>query len=552
MGVAHPAFSEITDNNHAGVIWVISLLCLVYSILTFITRGFIKWNILGWDDCALTGAQIVAVGQYIALFVSLNHGLGKTSDMLTEESRAELSKIAFTAQLLLILALCLSKCSVILLIRRVFTQDLINFWLICNVLLVLSWVWAIVSMVLIGAGCSISNYIPPTANNGCTGFAARWDFVIALDAFIEFAMVALPVYFLWGLQMAFNLKSRVVLAFAFRLPVAALAIVFGRLFTTVHTHPNPGVAVSVAICWQQLELAYSLISATIPCLKSFLKTFDTNFGMAEGSTGQPGPYPYGSQISHRSHHSRTVTTSHTNSGTRSAYSTSVVDSHTPPGETIKMNPLKPGTSSTMKRNELFRKPEMVVGGPLRPERLKNSTTISAGEERRCESRNSMSSLAGSQDMIIRRDVHFEIQHDYLRRDNSFGGSVPNVFPSHREDPCTFKTIQTMAPSPPPNFIPARAIGRDDDLKLKFRYSTPALRGRGILPSRPSLGICELSISTPAPARWGHSTWERDGRELHIVTTHDGFQPSTPPATRTSPRLAKLRYRHTHEYGNPEI
>jgi hypothetical protein len=52
------AFSEVTENNHAGVVWTIALLCLVYSVLTYITRGFIKWNLLGWDDWAITGAQV--------------------------------------------------------------------------------------------------------------------------------------------------------------------------------------------------------------------------------------------------------------------------------------------------------------------------------------------------------------------------------------------------------------------------------------------------------------------------------------------------------------
>lgn len=56
--MAGHAFSEVTDNNHAGVTWIIALLCLVYSVLTYVTRGFIKWNMLGWDDAAITVAQV--------------------------------------------------------------------------------------------------------------------------------------------------------------------------------------------------------------------------------------------------------------------------------------------------------------------------------------------------------------------------------------------------------------------------------------------------------------------------------------------------------------
>ena len=51
-------FSEVSKNNHAGVIWIISLLCMVYTVLTFFTRGFIKWHMLGPDDYVLVAAQV--------------------------------------------------------------------------------------------------------------------------------------------------------------------------------------------------------------------------------------------------------------------------------------------------------------------------------------------------------------------------------------------------------------------------------------------------------------------------------------------------------------
>jgi len=53
-------FSQVTDDDQSGIIWVVSLLFLIYTLLTFITRGCIKWNLWGWDDWAVTVAQVRA------------------------------------------------------------------------------------------------------------------------------------------------------------------------------------------------------------------------------------------------------------------------------------------------------------------------------------------------------------------------------------------------------------------------------------------------------------------------------------------------------------
>lgn len=51
-------FSQVTENDHAGIIWVVALLALVYSVLTLVTRSVIKWHMVGSDDFALIAAQV--------------------------------------------------------------------------------------------------------------------------------------------------------------------------------------------------------------------------------------------------------------------------------------------------------------------------------------------------------------------------------------------------------------------------------------------------------------------------------------------------------------
>jgi len=89
------------------------------------------------------------------------------------------------------------------------------------------------------------------------------------------------------------------------------------------------------------------------------------------------------------------------------------------GEEIQLQDMaSPRKSSSKDRDAVpVRRTPESFSAPLRPEKVKNSTTIEAGVvEGRPESRGSLGSWSGSQEMIIRRDVVFQVQHSYLKLD----------------------------------------------------------------------------------------------------------------------------------------
>lgn len=51
-------FSRITPDDHAGSLWIASLLCLVYSIITLALRGHLRWKMYGPDDYLATVAMV--------------------------------------------------------------------------------------------------------------------------------------------------------------------------------------------------------------------------------------------------------------------------------------------------------------------------------------------------------------------------------------------------------------------------------------------------------------------------------------------------------------
>lgn len=193
-------FSPIDDNDHAGYVWIVTILGLIYSLLGGLVRARIKWGIHGPDDyllgmatvsrpCRLTASclwpsvlgiltltllpKIILFGQSIAIIYGLNNGLAKSNAVTPESDWALSGKVGgpphtymsavdtyhtfsqsfLASEVLSVIILCLAKCSVVALIFRVFTIDIDRTWLLCFGTLIISAVWGVGSMIAIVVNC---------------------------------------------------------------------------------------------------------------------------------------------------------------------------------------------------------------------------------------------------------------------------------------------------------------------------------------------------------------------------------------------------------------
>ncbi|KAK5120384.1 hypothetical protein LTR85_006323 [Meristemomyces frigidus] len=103
----------------------------------------------------------------------------------------------------------------------------------------------------------------------------RWKLVTAIDVCFEIAMVLVPAYVFSTLQMSVQRKITVMAAFAFRVGVAIIFIVYLESYIHFRQHGKDSIGAVNSIILQEVLIAYSLISATIPCLKGFLGRFQT-------------------------------------------------------------------------------------------------------------------------------------------------------------------------------------------------------------------------------------------------------------------------------------
>ncbi|ROW18191.1 hypothetical protein VPNG_00245 [Cytospora leucostoma] len=285
--ITRPALSPVTPVDHAGQVWILTILTTIYAGLSLLVRGSIKWNVFWLDDYLLATATAIHFAQAGVVFSGLSHGLAKFNS-ITTESQWELSGRAFfVSEILAVIALSLSKCSVWALLLRIFMAGgAFNDWRVktCLGFVFLGAAWGVVAVIGITTSCDPESMLSPGRANHCPGQPARWQTITIIDIVTEVLGCLLPVVLVWSLNMPTRNRFHVFLAFSFRLPLVALSIIHLKYTRGYLQSTEPLFAVTATLLCQQAMLAWSLISATIPNIKSFMRVF--NFSMGMGTTDE--------------------------------------------------------------------------------------------------------------------------------------------------------------------------------------------------------------------------------------------------------------------------
>jgi hypothetical protein len=94
------------------------------------------------------------------------------------------------------------------------------------------------------------------------------------------------------------IKLQVIVAFGFRLPVIGFAAAHLHYVSAYVGSSDVSKAIIPALLYQQFELFWSLLAATIPTLKAFMRSFNSGFGMEIDLDGFGSSYGYGSRGYH--------------------------------------------------------------------------------------------------------------------------------------------------------------------------------------------------------------------------------------------------------------
>ncbi|KAH7383932.1 hypothetical protein BKA66DRAFT_570121 [Pyrenochaeta sp. MPI-SDFR-AT-0127] len=389
-------FAPITADNASGQLWIASILCLIYGSLVLIVRLHIKWKLYGADDITVTVATFLQLGEVIPLFIAMKEGLGLSHYFLDALQVSTAGKATFVASIFLILSIAMAKASVAALMLRLFPHDISvtqRPWVVCHATILLTLVWAIGSIVGITLSCSPSDFIRENELGQCHNRLNVWRIIAAFDMFIELLLLLLPIAFIWPIQLKRHIKLQVAIAFGFRVPIIAFAAMHLHYVSQYANSTNVSKAIIPALVCQQFELLWSLLSATVPTLKAFMKSFNSGFGMEMDS-------PYGYKSRHGNNGSYPLASIQRSIKANGA---SVHDEE----EDLQQGKLKE-VGVTGSRNRPARSVRSTRAADMSDPSDSDTIFYQAGHH---EARGSSVTSDGSQEMIIKREVKWTVSYE---------------------------------------------------------------------------------------------------------------------------------------------
>nr|POE89964.1 hypothetical protein CFP56_20433 [Quercus suber] len=388
---SHAPLLQSDADHHGSWVAICTAFGVLIIILTLMVRAYIRVKAsppFSYDDWTLTASTVMAIVQSGVVFAQIHEGFGRSIDLIPASNLVQIQKLGYTADILYTVALYLSKCCVVLLFKRISSSRLhtLTAWVvfaICSVL-------GCASVLLVALRCDLSQPWIRYNTNKCGRFSAQWITEVSFDILTEILLFGMALHLVWGLQVKVSRKFRIVWAFSLRLPVIAIAAIRLRYVLRQIHSSNPTLDGAINAILTQLEIFYSIMAATIPCLRPFLAGFVTNYGAMGGGTIMNG-----SQIGHARPHDDKVLDSKNSFPSSSSHSR---ENHAPAA-----------TNNRSPANGYGYGNDHVPLGLLRPDRAEVTATISHGVRSPHDALSTDSN--DSRRMIIKKEVDVQIDRD---------------------------------------------------------------------------------------------------------------------------------------------
>ncbi|KAJ4144376.1 hypothetical protein LMH87_003260 [Akanthomyces muscarius] len=272
----------VGPDDHRAYIVITAIVGLIWSVLVLCIRIFIRTRLtgpLGLDDAAATIATFIGACQTATVLYAVREGVGIRYNDAYHDSVDSGLKAYYASTIMYILALCPAKASMSLLISRVSRQAADKHLLATRVVTAVILVWGVASVFIVAFQCGSTRPWDLTAGH-CTGVFPRWLVIETVSLLIELLISALAFTLVLGLDLAFQTKFIVVMAFSAQLLVAipvGYRLVFLRDAIRNHRAPIMFTLADTTIV-TQVVMHFSIMAATFPCFRQFLQAFNNDFG----------------------------------------------------------------------------------------------------------------------------------------------------------------------------------------------------------------------------------------------------------------------------------
>lgn len=284
-------WSPITDNDQTGLGWIVGGTLFSFVLISTCARLFLNRRAPASADYLIATSLVFVIAQSGTLFAALDHGLGKNAPLVTDPE--EVFKTTFASDVLTLTAHYLAKASMAVLIHRLFRGVHPNS-LYCTGLVGVVVGAAVVSLLLLLAHSG--KVAQSTIHTSVSSLNRSWEAVFAFDCVTEIALAAVPLFLIVTILKKSKSNFVVWLVFLSRLPTIAFAILhLTRRISITQTPTNVGPQLLYCEMTLEAELAWSVVAASIPGLKSIMQPFHL-------ATDVPGR-PNGEKKSHHEYSS---------------------------------------------------------------------------------------------------------------------------------------------------------------------------------------------------------------------------------------------------------
>lgn len=287
--------TAVNPTNHGGIVTVVTLLCLVNSVIFTAVRLQSRWpwqNLFGRDDLFAAAATVFTVVQSSIVLRSADQSFGQSERQLSLEQVSSSKKVSagtgvslqrvlwltsiktiFASDILFVVSLALGKLAIAFLFHRLAasTSKIRAAWIMIGTTAAMG----MVEVFVIAFRKEVGK--PWRFDEGTDQpVLHRWIAVGALNVFLDISLSAFPSYLVSGVQMDKWDKLTVSLAFAFRMPMVILTVL--RVLAIAQVDPNDwSFGYVMPEVYTQLEMHFNLAAATIPCLRIGLRSWNSSF-----------------------------------------------------------------------------------------------------------------------------------------------------------------------------------------------------------------------------------------------------------------------------------
>ncbi|KAJ5164773.1 uncharacterized protein N7500_006603 [Penicillium coprophilum] len=291
-----PPLTTDNDHNHSGLVVVITAVNLCLVLFSLAARTFSAYQRKGLqrDDYTFGAFVLVAIVQIITVFCEVHYGWGTPIDGIETTGKEQMlkkfniKKIVYAADIFSIIVLGLSKMTVCMFYKGLFSRIQRKF---SYVPLLVTVVWTVVSVLLLGARCSSHPWSEISATE-CSGLRPRWEVITALDISTE---ILLLVYVAFAIRkVKISTKKKIIVFFALESRILLIPMAAVRLhFILVQlSSKDPTLLGSFAAVSTEIYIGLSACCLLTAFLKSFIAVYDDDTGI---TYTYRGPSKSGSQ-----------------------------------------------------------------------------------------------------------------------------------------------------------------------------------------------------------------------------------------------------------------